>query len=712
MIAMTPDTPQASPRPVGNLLALVALGLLVALGIARPLLYGASVGEVGSLWLFQVFWVLLPGWLVWRGVRPENDDLVAQLALGWALGQALVICVYVTLRTLQVEGVFAWWPLIALPLALGVRWRAARGELPARVDPGFDGRSLLCLLALLVLVVLRSRMVAVGAWWRDLEYDNLVHEGNTVSLLRGLPYEDARIAELGFNYHFFSYTNAAGLREVFGVPVATALERLLTPVGPLQLALIVFVLGRSFARSTWAGLAAAALVMLHADPGLNLLRLIGPRANDFDLHSYLEYGIYRSPSMVLGLVFFATIAFLCLHVARAGLRLPTGLALALLATASAGTKGTIAPVALSASGVMLLVAWVTRKPSGPALKTLLVLSLPALPMTVLLALGGGSHASAMFRVSPWHAWQSSGAFAALARLCGWSAAEAPRWLEWVTAPVWIVLLFGPCLVAALLWLRARRVGRDDRQGPPGWLIAAALTGCALGFPLAAPGVTELFFVYNAHIALAVLGAAWFATVAAPRAQKFLVLGLLGALPAAGLALDLAAQARRDLRPKIAESAELAQYRAGLAWIREHVPLRAVVLTSAPEMLVSAYGERQTLYETERATPAFFHAAWQRIGGRWHPATTAPPQYPERHLLRERFRAEPSTELALQARSLLEQDHELYAVVDRLTLSHEGEIGTHWEVEPVGERRLQGPAAELLFENDALRVYRIGRTETR
>ncbi|MBK7878375.1 MAG: hypothetical protein IPJ77_22195 [Planctomycetes bacterium] len=711
-------------RGPGPLAHRAGIALLFAYAATRALVNGARPEAIALTTGFLALHVFLPGWCAWRALRPRRDDGWSQAALGLALGLALQVLAFVGAQRLGIVSAFAYWPLVSLPLAW---WSVRRSvdESEPQSGEGVGGAQSLWLLAILAVAIGRAHLLPAGGWWRDLDFDGVFHVSNAAELGRTLPFEDARIAGLPFNYHYFSYATAAGLRETMGVPVREGLERLLPMLGPVALALGTFALARALWRSANAGLVAAALVVLHADLGFELVRVFGLRANEVSIASYLAYGVYRSPSMVLGLVFFSAIAFVVTQELRAarGPRVGSLVALVTLAIAAAGTKGTVMPVVVAACCGLALVALASGGRWRPGASLALVTAVAAAPMTLALAFGGGSHAGAMFRVVPWHALVTSGSFAAMARALGATAQTAPAWLEWVLAPLWVLLFYGPCLFAtAVVLVRRRAAGAADPAVV--WLVTAALAGSVLAFALGAPGVSQLFFADVAHVALAVLASAAFVRVAAAgragpfeRASGRLAFGCVLALsiaPVIGAALDTAARARRDVLPKPEEGALFAQYEAGLAWIREHAPRDAVFLARGGEILFSAHAERRAFLETERADPHGHAAGWHEVNGRWWTDPPTTPLHPERLAVRSAFATGPDVAQLRTARELLARaplaiEHaDVWAIVDRLRLSHRGEIGTHWELQPLSGLQLAGDGAELVFENEVMRVYRLAR----
>jgi hypothetical protein len=344
------------------------------------------------------------------------------------------------------------------------------------------------------------------------------------------------------------------------------------------------------------------------------VRLLGAHAEALDLHSYLEYGVYKSPSMSLGLAFAALAALLVARILRSthALDVREPAALALIALAAAGSKGTVVPVTIAASAALVLWQGLRKQPLGPALVTFLAQALPAAPVTILLAAMSGSH-SALFHVQAWNTLTTSGAYAACARALGFTPESAPHGLAWILAGPWLVLASGLAGVLAVLGLVRRRAGLSPAEL---WLAFAALAGGLVAISLAGPALTELFFLYPAQIALALLAGVALVSTRIARRTKVVLAALLLPLPLAGAAIDIAAQLRRDVLPKPVESALLAEHRAALVWIREHTPRESVILNGTPEICASARAERGCIFETDRYEPESMAQGWEQVNGRW------------------------------------------------------------------------------------------------
>jgi hypothetical protein len=691
--------------PHGRRLAAGPLGagslggvLLAALYVARCLQHGSEPLELAGALTFLALYVLAPGLLAVRALGLARADRLEHLALGAALGLALEVLAFVGSRALGLPGLFIAWPLALAPLALAARRRNAQE--PAAPLPDLGPLATHLLVALCALTMLRTPLTWSSGWWRDLDGDFAFHAGNAASLWRGLSFEDARVAGLAANYHVFAYALAAGAKDVFGVPVAESLGRALAGALPLALVALVFAAARAWTRSARAGLVAAALLVLHANPRTSLAPYFGGWVRALDANGTLDHGVFRSPSMALGFVLCAGLALLLARVLEAARLAPRiALALALLVFVASGTKGSLLPVLVPGAGLVLFAARVRRAPWSLPLALFGLFVLAGAPLTLRLAAGEASYAGAMFRFGPLQAWEASPAFAALCARLDAAPAAAPRAVLYASAPLWLALALGPAGWLALAWLVRHR--RAPGAFALFWL-GVLLAGLALAGSLRAMGLSELFFLYPGQLGLALLAGAHVAELGARAARSTLVwfAGLALALPAAGAIAQDLSRARAG-PPE--ESGLLAEYRAGLAWLAAHAERDAVVASTSAEPLVSVLGERTAFYETERSTPHFLAHWWTRVDGVWRYAKEIPLAYPDRATLIEALRGTPRPGVLTELRARVAAGRTLYVLEERLRLVKSKPMA-RFELAPVGPRRFGPEYGVPVFENEALRVY--------
>ncbi len=682
----------------------IAAAVVAALCLLRPLAYGASPRDAVFFWGFVVFYVVVPGVLTCRALGLYGHDWPLLLGMGSVVGLALETFVYVGTKVLGIPWLFALYPLAPLAIGLWLWRREAVAPGPPPVPPGpLLGALLVCALAVQIQPLFSDRLLE-----QPLPDDLLFHAGNAAELRHHWPPRDPRIGGRPLNYHFFAYALAAGASERTGRPVCEVLSALAPLLMVFLLVLQLYNAGRVVTGDGLAGVLAAALVVFHTDPAVEL----GAPAAGF--LSYLGSAVYGSPSTVAGFIYLVSL-MIALHRwwapdgaqpgARAGV-------LGALALAASGAKGSVMPVVLLAlaavAGYRLLVQ---RQVDTRGVRALLIVGVCSMPMTVLLSAGEESFRD-MFRLLPGWTVRGSGSFqatcAALASHgvipaesgCG----DPPVWFSLAGTLAWLVGYLGLGGLAGLVWLARRSRPLGDTEL---WAIALLIVGLVPAYLLFSPTLSQLFFVYNGQVVLAVFGGAALASVhrISSRRRNAVLLVLLpwAALPAwralrgvvEGLRADWSAAHRSATAPA-------AQYREGLDWLRLNAATNAVVIADHSAMLVSSFAERRGFYETGSFTARAYRLGWSGISE----------AYPERLEARGRFFRTPEA-LAGEGATGPEGEAECYLLVDNIRI--ETTPGwTHVSIDALGPRGrvYPEPLATLDYANEALRVYRVHLEEVK
>lgn len=709
------DRPAAVEPPRGAAwtrahVAWVAVASVFALTVqfGRPILWGSSLLEMSLHVGCLVLYVVLPGWALVRLLRVRQDDWLHDLGLGWVLGTVLLTFVFLALHALNMRSAILAWPMIVLPL----HFARTHAREPARATPvrQLAGAPVVALIALIGFAALRTQMLHPAEWWYRFQLDTYFHAGNAAALLHGLPIENPRIAGDPLNYHVLSYVPFTVERIAAGLSIEALFLRVGVNTLPLLLLVQVFNLGRTLGRSAWAGVLAATLVMLHVDPAEKFGAVVHPWFGVLNAYSYLEFGVYYSPSTCVGLACFATLVILLRRWFEVGRRLELGLA-ALIALYASGAKGSVMPVVLAGLGLLVVVLfvrgvrWSSASDAGlrRALVALVALAIAAAPASLILASGEHSYARSMFRVLPWATPHEIPLAQAIAAALDGPGAAVPHWVAWCLAPLWVPCYLGWSGVVALVgaWLWRRSLTRIEL-----YLVACALAGLALSNTVAAPGASHLFFVYNGQVGLAVLTGA------------FVVRGLLGvglrrvvavacAAPAAvGILLDFYFRSCEDVKPLPLEPPACREYRDALEWVRLNTPEDAVVVTARREVLASVLAERSAYYETELYTPGYHATGWDADTSTW--------KMPEHQFVythrnearRELFRA-PNAAAVAEIRKDIGSKRPLYVIFDRIRWRNDPAFGglQYGLIDELALPALDRNVFQPVFENSVARVVR-------
>ena len=518
-------------------------------------------------------------------------------------------------------------------------------------------------------------------------FDMLFHGGNAAELRHRWPLEDPRVAGVPLHYHLLAYALPVAAADLARAPLADTLFTLAPLLWLVLLALQLQSLGRALFGDARIGAAAAAVVLFHADSGT----VLGLGNGAFN--SYLSTGLYGSPTTLLGFVLVCGFT-LSLHAwIERGERPQLG-ALALLAAAASSAKTTVLPPVWAALALSALVsAWRGRAAEARRFAiALLVAALAGAPLTLWQNLGEESY-STMARLGFAAAFSSSSFASAVA---GAFSAEALRGLR--AAPaflLWLVGYFGLAGVAAAVWLVRHRRAVSSVQA---WALFVLATGLGASLVLNAPGLSQLFFLYNGQLLLALFaGAALVDAWRRPRGARewatlaVLALALAPTLEHLGSALPAVLRADADAAAYQPPPVER-DYAAGLAWLRANASRDTVVWADNSSLLLSALGEVRLFYENG----TYSARAWRVAEGQ--------EPWPERVELQERLLRRPDAAALAEARRATGPGRRLLVVADSVQSSvEEGVVGASLGAVP--RRRLFPKSLfELRFVNGAMQVY--------
>jgi hypothetical protein len=496
-----------SSRPAA-LRSLSALGPVLAVAAAAIGIWLATGVVATDILLFaayQLGFVVLPGWLAYRVLLPE-DSLLRSIVFGWVLGYALEIGAYVLAAELHHRGLFAYYPLLAAPL---IPFAVRR----VRVGAAFAVRGSAWAAAGVGVVALGYLGLAYFArtpfpW----DIGKVTYETDipfSLSLageaLHHWPMSDPNVSGLPLYYYVAAHVDLAATSRVTGVALPVVLFRLaIVPLTLLVIAQFAFA-GRIFTGRAAVGILAAALFLL---------------VGEVDPEPYLSYpflglvfvDVWLSPTYLVGLLFFvAAVTFIgerirSAETIRAGTRrwILVG---AFLLMCAAAKPPTLAVLIGGLAVTLVWTAWRERRVNANAAFALAVATAVLVVFYAALyrhsAFGLGVHPFRSFGAMGW----VSDLRASIGGTAGW--------------PIGVVVgtlgLFGPQL-AGLVALVALRRHLDETRV---FLLGMTLVGIAGFVVFHQPGNSQVYFSHYGLVGgtllaaegIFVLAAAWPSRVA-------------------------------------------------------------------------------------------------------------------------------------------------------------------------------------------------------
>ena len=298
-----PGAPGGTVSLVGPVV--VVIGVLIGL----PMAYGVSLGDALLYLGYEVGYAVVPGWLLYRALSHRPGGWLRQLALGWGLGYVLQVLAFMLTAWAGARDLFVAYPLVVgIPAALVIlrRGTVARPKVSVPVDLRWLIAGVCVVASAYVAVAYFPTNPLPGTqavryhpdlpWAISLAADAKHH----------WPIQDPNVAGLAMPYHYFVHVHLASASQVTGLDLPVIFLRLYTLPLIVLTVLQLVVAGKSLARSAYAGLVAACLVLLvdqlnlNHEPALSMTAFLGV------LPTYL----HSSPSVPFGLVLLVPLLIL------------------------------------------------------------------------------------------------------------------------------------------------------------------------------------------------------------------------------------------------------------------------------------------------------------------------------------------------------------------------------------------------------------------
>ncbi len=286
--------------------------LLVAVtALATWLLSGVAIGEAARFLAFELFYVLLPGCLLYVLLSPRPGGRLRVLAIGWPCGYAIEVGAFAASAALHARGLFTLLPFVAAVAgALSLvgargrgRWDALRRGLRDRPSSSMRVEAMAVAIAigagLVLLALAYFASYPLPAHAHSVYYypDNLWNISWAADARHHWPITEPSVAGLRGHYYTAVFMHIAAVNQVMGVPITTVVLRLFPSMAIIVIGLQLWALGRSLGSSRWIGPAAVALLLVVEDLNLDPSR---PWAFAMEVFNVIPLSL----SYALGSVYF------------------------------------------------------------------------------------------------------------------------------------------------------------------------------------------------------------------------------------------------------------------------------------------------------------------------------------------------------------------------------------------------------------------------
>lgn len=471
---------------------------LAACLFAAPAAVDVGLADAAVYALYELGVVVLPGVAVLTLLCPQPRGWPWRLGVGWGLGLALEVGLFVATAMLDVPDAQASSCVAVGAIAAALVWvrRRRRSDDPPspRIDPSWSrwaAAAAMVVLALVTLVEFASSPLP-GSVPVSYDPDVTFAISMAAEAKHHWPVTDPKVAGEAFPYHTFVYFHLAGASRATGIELSTIYLRLylgpLVLLGCLQLA----ELARRLGPGRFVGAAAIGLAFLVGE-----LDLVPGRQGIF-LH-FIFFDLFISPTFVLGMVIFAALLLLLFDGLERSGREPIGRLFAVLALAAgcAGAKGSILPMLGLALALFLVIS---RLRSGRWRRdgAIALVGISAVWLAFFLWWYDGGRVGAT--IDPLRAVEDLPVVNGyLHRFDGIPGGEQ-LYLTLAT-PLVVIGLCGALIAGVLLALRLQRT--DSRRLLLICLFASTILPFVLLFH---PGASQMFFVYYGVLAASPLAA--------------------------------------------------------------------------------------------------------------------------------------------------------------------------------------------------------------
>jgi hypothetical protein len=510
------DTRAVPGEVRGRLRSLAELGgpavFITAVASIAWLSSGVHAGEIARFVPYELGFVVLPGWLVYRALFAASPGgRLRQLVLGWSLGYLLEILAFVGSAQVGRRELFLAYPVVVgLPAAL-IAWRARDSKRPRSSTRAYSrvsarslwaGGFLCCLLVVYVAVAGFSKSPLP----RDLGGGATYHEDTVFAIslaaeaLHHWPMTVPMVAGEGLHYHLFVYLHMAAVAQVTGIDLSVVVMRLYTVPLLVLLTLLLVLAGKRVGRRLSTGFVAAFAVLFLGELDVS-------RSRRFLFDDFFFSWLLNSHTFLLGLIFFLAAILLLdeLMSSRTGSRrsrLPSWLLAGGMLVGCMGAKSySLLPLA---GGLGIVIAWMLLRHR--------VLNRPALLALVLTgAIYLGANAlvfkwnSAGIVVSPFRtikAMEGVSVFRSqLARLWGDNDVTLGLGVVYGTIGLLGIPLLG---IGLLLKYRRRSLSLSEL-----WFLSLFVAALPALFLLNQPGLGQLFVVFFGLVPATIVAASGF-----------------------------------------------------------------------------------------------------------------------------------------------------------------------------------------------------------
>ncbi len=371
--------------------------LVVAVVLAGWLVTGVAAIDIIRFLAYDIGFVALPGMALLWAIRGHRSGLLATIALGWPLGEALEILAFTGTAWIGARGLFALYPLVVVVPSAVVIWRR-RLHLQQATDPNtrLDSQGLSP-----AVMWTAAGALSLGLIYLTLEFlplaplpgSSVLQEypdypyfiGLITQVMYHWPPSTPGLSGVPLAYEWFVLFHIAAASQVTHLPVPIIGLRLDYIPTIVVVGCQLLVVGRYIGRSWWTGVVAMLLLFVMGPPDLSSSYSASP--DSVFVH------LWDSWTMPYGLTFMLALVYLITERLRAtSPRLRDGLRswvlIAILMIGASGAKATILPDIIVGAAIYTVLRYVVRRRVQMPVVITFALGVVVFVPTYLLIYGG------------------------------------------------------------------------------------------------------------------------------------------------------------------------------------------------------------------------------------------------------------------------------------------------------------------------------------
>jgi hypothetical protein len=458
-------------------------------------LYEASCFDVLKYCIYQLFYIFLPGYQIFRWLGLKGD-LPEKLIFSYGLGVVLQILLYIILfYSGYLSTLFFVGPVLSVAALISYfRRNGLNNQLLLTIGDVFPTQFWFIYAALVFITFWGLTLANPSpnlAGTASYPQDVLWMVGNAEALMRNIPPFDARLSGVVFNYHYFAAVYWAAMSYITGINLFDIVFKYYQIGNLLLICGSVYVLGKTVFNNI-----KKAVIFMWVYFFTACASLVRPILNGYGLFLNINFvHITNDPfGFELALPLFLLCSVLCLNqIASNRMHWGGVVASAAFIFACTGAKGPSGFMIVGALFAVIIIALITKRSSSLAIYTLVLSGVILLVYTVFIASIYPATDESIMTIYPGYTAMSIPGLHQFLHINQFNETIV-RVLAIVLIPLHFILFLPFASVFFLAWLFRQLPQLFKMTNQDIFLIAMAIEGIFLTYLFEHSGSSQLYFI--------------------------------------------------------------------------------------------------------------------------------------------------------------------------------------------------------------------------